>query len=316
MFQQNYLSRYITQDTHAIYRGLSPQTAVMRAASGMSRSIDPRRPRSLDEAQAAQVRRHPEVRLLLRTRNALAKQIRAAHGTVSKSKGSGAYDLYMLAHRRLQSKRKAVRKALLAEAQSSYRRQQAMKDISDQLYNDDSDANRSDASAAVDTDHATQLSGERRRAVAALFTFATSEPVEECRRRCVSIQTISALSKLQEFRDRKIYPRKWRSGGSRADSEMGAAVDLGGKVTTEAHFPIECLPTQCIFCLGNPDLLLEDRAKAFRNRDGLKRHFERKHLRHFPDDQQLTCPHPNCDVQLLNKVHLRNHAAKIHRTAT
>ena len=29
VFQRNYLSRYITRDTQAIYRGLAPQTAVI-----------------------------------------------------------------------------------------------------------------------------------------------------------------------------------------------------------------------------------------------------------------------------------------------
>ena len=53
-------------NTQAAYRGLKPQTALMRAASGMSRTIDPRRPRKLNLAQQAEVDRHPEVRLLRR----------------------------------------------------------------------------------------------------------------------------------------------------------------------------------------------------------------------------------------------------------
>lgn len=126
------------------------------------------------------MKRHPEVKLLLRARNALAKQIRAKHGTVSKAKGSDAHESYVLAYRRLQSKRKAVQKAHLAEVQSSYRKQQALKDISDQLDSNIPDAKPSDASAATDTASAAQLSEERRRAVATLFTFATSKPAEEC----------------------------------------------------------------------------------------------------------------------------------------
>lgn len=312
VFQHNYLSRYITQDTHAIYRGLNPQTAVMRAASGMSRSIDPRRPRSLNEAQLTQVRRHPEVKLLLRARNALAKQIRARHGTISKAKGSNTYESYILTHRWLQKTRKAVQKALLVEVQSTYRKQQALKDISDQL-DGEPDAK---SSAAMNTASATNLSEERRRAIAALFTFATTEPAEECQRRSAAIRTISALSKRQEVRDRKIYSRKRKGDSSGADGEVDAAVGSSCKVAISPSFPIECPPTQCVFCLGNSALLLEDRTKTFRDRDGLKRHFERKHLRHCPDDEPLDCPHPNCDLKLFNKAHLRNHAAKIHKTVT
>ena len=79
----------------------------MRAASGMSRSIDSRRPRCLSDRQLAEVKRHPEVKLYFRTRNALAKQIRARHGTISRTKGTGINELYVRAHRRHQNKKKA-----------------------------------------------------------------------------------------------------------------------------------------------------------------------------------------------------------------
>ncbi|KAK3166768.1 hypothetical protein OEA41_009893 [Lepraria neglecta] len=61
VFQKNYASRYMP-DTQAVYRGLKPQTALMRAASGISRPIDPRRPRKLNLAQQAEADRYPEKR--------------------------------------------------------------------------------------------------------------------------------------------------------------------------------------------------------------------------------------------------------------
>ena len=115
MFQHNYLSRYITQDTQAIYRGLAPQMAVMRAASGMTRSIDQRRSRSLDDSQLAQVSRHPEVKLLRRSQQSLKKRIRARYGAISHTEGTEIHRLYQGACRRLQSKKKAVKKAMMAE---------------------------------------------------------------------------------------------------------------------------------------------------------------------------------------------------------
>ncbi|MCJ1453919.1 hypothetical protein MMC28_004268 [Mycoblastus sanguinarius] len=59
VFQKNYASRYMP-DTQAAYRGLKPQTALMRVASGMSRTIDSRRLKRLNLAQQAEVDRHPE----------------------------------------------------------------------------------------------------------------------------------------------------------------------------------------------------------------------------------------------------------------
>jgi hypothetical protein len=80
--------------------------------------------------------------------------------------------------------------------------------------------------------------------------------------------------------------------------------------------PIECLPTQCIFCLGKADLANELRIKTFHSRGDLKKHFERKHLRHIPDGRAIDCPHPACEKRLSNKEHLQNHAAAVHKTFT
>ncbi|KAF2486406.1 hypothetical protein BDY17DRAFT_321204 [Neohortaea acidophila] len=49
VYQHDYMSNYIGQDKQAIYRGLKPQAAVMRAGSGMTRSIDRQRPRTLND---------------------------------------------------------------------------------------------------------------------------------------------------------------------------------------------------------------------------------------------------------------------------
>lgn len=107
MFQRNYLSRYVTTDTSALYRGLDPQTVVIRTASGMTRSIDLRRPRALTEGQLAEVERHSEVRLL-RGSKSLARRIRAAHGTIANTKGTAIFEEHQTVYRRHQSIKKAA----------------------------------------------------------------------------------------------------------------------------------------------------------------------------------------------------------------
>ncbi|KAK5690953.1 hypothetical protein LTR17_025809 [Elasticomyces elasticus] len=72
VFECNYLSRYVTQDTQAVYRGLDPQTAVIRLASGMMRSIDVRQPTNLSAKQREEVDQQLELRLLQRTCRSLA----------------------------------------------------------------------------------------------------------------------------------------------------------------------------------------------------------------------------------------------------
>ena len=306
VFQHNYLSRYITQDTQAIYRGLDPQTAVIRAASGMSRSIDRRQPRSLNKSQLAEVGRHPEVKLLLRVRNNLAKRIREKYRAISRTKGTKAYEAYQQACRAYRSKRKAVRKTLMAEVKASYRKQQPLADIASQLAGPSvKQQDRTDSGSGAQVN----LSEERCNAISALFTFATSDPAEECRRRSEAIKAVTALSKCQRPGVKDVCR-------ARSSSDTEGEVQAEESKAAPEPFPIECGPTQCIFCLGNPELSLEDRRKTFRNRDGLKRHFHRKHLRHNPDGEPIDCPHPKCDAGLSDKVHLQNHAATVHKTFT
>ena len=98
VFLKSYLSRYITSDTGAAYRGLKPQTALMRLASGMSRKIDRRRPRKLNDAQKAQVDRHPEVRLLCRRQKKMFQFIKDNYGPIASMKGTSVYNKYQKAY--------------------------------------------------------------------------------------------------------------------------------------------------------------------------------------------------------------------------
>ena len=131
-----------------------------------------------------------------------------------------------------------------------------------------------------------RFSKKPRHAIADFFTFATSDPAEECRRRSEAINAVTALSKRQELRVRKnCRSRKTRNekDGGKTDVDVVSAENL----KTREPFPIESLLAQCIFCLGNSDLPLEYRKKTFRNREGRKRHFHRKHVRHSPDDEPI-----------------------------
>ena len=80
--------------------------------------------------------------------------------------------------------------------------------------------------------------------------------------------------------------------------------------------PIECKPTQCIFCLGCEGLPAVTRLKSFASPGDLRKHFHRKHLQHHPKYQSIDCPHPRCAVTLNNTEHLQNHAEVVHKTRT
>ena len=80
--------------------------------------------------------------------------------------------------------------------------------------------------------------------------------------------------------------------------------------------PIQCKPTQCILCLGDKGLSTEKRLLSFHSHGDMKKHFNRKHLRHHPDHQPIACPHPRCEATLTGKMHLQNHAEVVHKTPT
>jgi hypothetical protein len=275
----------------------------------MARTIDQRRPRALNDQQLAEVCRHPEVKLLQRVKEGLKRRIRAKHGTISRARGTKSYMKYQEAYRQVQSKKKAVKKAMMKEIKAKYREQQPVADIVSQL----SGMSAKNEHSKAEQRPQDRLGVERLRAFTALFTFATHDQVEECARRSEAMNAVTTLCRLQRPRVRRACRGKQTTPEPAIEesSRNGAKTVEAGK-----PIPIECLPTQCIFCLGNVDFDYERRTKPFRRRDGLKKHFESVHLRHIPDGQAIDCPHPECNERLSNKQHLQNHAAKVHKTLT
>ncbi|KAL8818268.1 MAG: hypothetical protein Q9223_003059, partial [Gallowayella weberi] len=202
VFQKNYASRYMP-DTQAVYRGLKPQTALMRVASGMSRTIDPRRPRKLNLAQQAEVDRHPEVRLLARRLKSLLQTFRDQKRSIASTKGTLLYDHYRQVYQAHRNLKRRCEKALLTEVKERYKKEQPVIDIQRQL-----------KGFPVAEQEALQAAryvfAERVHAIDALFKFATSSTEQECQRRVTAINALIALCKKQESqgfrRKRRTHP--------------------------------------------------------------------------------------------------------------
>ncbi|KAK3070782.1 hypothetical protein LTR53_009843 [Teratosphaeriaceae sp. CCFEE 6253] len=299
VFQHNYLSRYITQDTQVAYRGLEPQTAIIRVASGMSRSIDTLRPRSLTDRQLAKVNRHPEVIFARRVRDRLVKQVRSHHTTITRSKGTTAYEAYQRAQRMYLYTKRTTHKAMIKLVKTRYRDEQPVADIMSQLRS----GGRQQSEQVLQSETQDILSSERRCVLAALFMFAPSKPADDCMRRSEAVNAVAALCKRQQPPARKACRSKTADLDGSAEAELPAKARLEHGRMEQDPFPTRCLPTQCIFCIGELELSLLKRLKSFRNRDGLKRHFHRKHLQHLAANQRIKCPHPKClDVWLEHTI--------------
>jgi hypothetical protein len=216
---------------------------------------------------------------------------------------------YREAYRQVQSKKKAVKKAMMKEIKAKYREQQPVADIVSQLGGMSAKNEHSEAERGPQD----RLGDERLRAFTALFTFATHDQNEECAHRSEAMNAVTTLCRLQRPRVRRACRGKQTTSEPAAEE---SARNCAKTVEKAEPIPIECLPTQCIFCLGNADLAYERRTKPFRRCDGLKKHFESVHLQYIPDGQAIDCPHPECNERLSHKQHLQNHAATIHKTFT
>ena len=290
-------------DTQAAYRGLKPQTALMRAASGMSRTIDPRRPRKLNTTQQAEVDRHPEVRLLRRKLKSLLQTFQDQKRSIVSMKGTPLHDRYRQTYQAHRNLKRRLEKVLLIKVKERYKREQPVIDIQRQLKG-------LPVEEQENLQAAQYVFAERVRAIDTLFTFATSSTAEECQRRAAAINALTALCKKQDsqgFRRRKTEIKVKEEQTSPSNSPPPNLSKI---------LEVKCKATQCIFCLGNEELPDAERLKPFASRGDLKKHFHRKHLRHHLDGQPIACPHPKCDVVFERTMYLQNHAEKVHNTPT
>lgn len=312
VYERSYLPRYITQDTQAAFRGLEPQVALTRLASGMMRTIDTRQPRRLDPEQLAAIDRHPEVQLLLRAKNHVVRHIRAQFGSVTRATGTALFKKYLKIRKEYERTRKAHSRAEVKKTQAGYRKKRALLDIAEQLDRKDTpkevDASSIETEAEREDDlTADRLSQERRAVLCALFSQTSSHVGEERRRRSEAINAVVALCKRQEPAPSHGNRRR------RSSTHSKEATPLMIRAPT---YPLQCSPTQCIFCLGNVSLTHEMRRRSFRDHYSLKDHFAKIHLDRLPDHEPIPCPHPRCVELLRHKQHLRKHALQVHQTRT
>ena len=196
----------------------------------------------------------------------------------------------------------------MAEIKAKYRQVQPVADIVCQLGRTSTKNKHVEAEQEPES----QLSDERLLAFTALFTFATHDQTKECTRCSAAMDAVTALCQLREppvrraCRGKQAIPKPAIEESTREDAKT---------LKVPAPIPIDYLPTQCIFCLGNVNLAYERRTKASHRRDALQKHF-RAHLRHIPDDEEIDCPHPECNERLRHQQHIQNHAARVHKTVT
>lgn len=300
VFQLNYLNHHVTADTQAAYRNIPPQTALIRAATGSSRTIDKRRPRRLTLEQEKLAHAHPEVQSRLRKKMEVKAEIKAQGETIESCKGTPLYAKYQQSQRDYASQFKFQKGVLLRKIKEKYKREQPVLDIQNQMHGvtimeqKDADLDVLDSSIA-----------ERVEAMNALLTITTSssdedrKPEEEIERRVRAINALIALGQKQD--------------GHRHPVRRGKQMPVIQQVTQEPSRQ-ECKPMQCFICYYNPNPIPPDqRNKEFNSRGALKKHLC-GHVNKVKDGATLVCPHDG--AQLFGVKHVLNHAHQAHNTPT
>ncbi|KAI2959645.1 hypothetical protein CBS147352_10781 [Aspergillus niger] len=322
-FLRYYLSRRINKNLPAIIRGLDPEDDIMRAACRMSRSIDPNRPQELTTAQSSSVNQDPEISDLIRRRDKLSRQMGRP---LSNHHGTEQYEMYKKLNQEIAGARQRARKALLAQIQAKYDREQPMLEIRRQL----SGFNLAEEEKPLKCSEAVPL--PQKRLVESLLTLPRPTLEEEVARRTEAIDAVAAYALFEEG-DTCRLPRDKRSTTEPAATGLGYGVKgemqlsrLSSPTNDRLVSAIQSVmkdkasekgierPLLCFICLGRQDLDIEKRTYKFSSHGDVTKHIKRKHLRHISTQSEIRCN--VCDQIFSCKMHLQRHAFDMHSTVT
>jgi hypothetical protein len=297
-FIKHYLPRRVTADTRAIVSGYEPQHDLMRAACRMTRWIDPNRPQELTLAQSQSVNEHPRIRRLVAQRE---KWKRRFAGTATKQPS------YRTLNREIVSERLRQRTALLKQLQKTWDLEHPVNEVELQL-----SGLKFDQDVKTTLDLADDMPPVQRRLAETMMTLPGTTLEEEFCRRNAAINAVAAYCRFQEG---------------------GAAAQPRGRLPTRKASPIpakeawhqafnmamqlvyqEKRPTICFLCLGNQNLQMSKRIHSFTTPGDLSKHFRRWHISNLKNGKEITCN--LCNISLQDKMHLQNHAMKIHGTVS
>jgi len=303
-FLRHYLHRRVTADTAAIVRGLDPQESVMRSACNMSRWIDPSRPWGLTTEQAESVNNDPIIRSLVQQRERLNHRLNGRTSNHLK---------YQTLNKKIASEKERLRAALLVEIQETYEIEGPVRSIERQLA-----GVKIDPTPKVVSYFSNDTLPEQRRLIETMILAPPGATLEaERQRRNDAINAVTAYCKIEEG---DMCGGRKRSGGrpkrvvikkeppSPEDEALKAAM-----LSVYIKDPKE-RPTVCFMCLGNEGAPLGVRIYSFSSPSDLSKHFKKKHLKKVEEGEAPECK--LCNIPLDHKMHLQNHALRIHGTVS
>ena len=309
----------IRYDVQAAYLGSEPKTDLIRAAGRMSRLMDPRRPKKLNNTQRATILSQSGIQQLLFTQQGLYNKIRKAFKFIYKAEGEAVHEDYRRARLQLYAAIRSQERAKLAQIQDEYDATVPLQDMLEQI-----NGNTKPINAEFRLGEISYSFPERFRIAKAFFDSKIAISSGTDSRAAFVNDLISLCTRLEtrvHTRKRKFVHELDNITQDCIDSSIEFPLVTGSPAPKAARveikpagsfIPTKCEPFQCLVCLGNARLSRQDRLHNYGSRDSLKRHFHRKY-KAFECD--LPCPHPDpqcATIFFASEAHFLNHAATIH----
>ncbi|KAG1884939.1 hypothetical protein F4604DRAFT_1918608 [Suillus subluteus] len=299
-----YLDQEVRFDTQAAFLGRPSDETVQKLAHSMLLTIDATAPTQLPPKLKEKIINDKRVSQLCQKSRALTASLRHKYGLV---KNAPTDDLEAREKVAVDAALHRTKERRRAKLQEKHRKQHF--ENADATYLDTRMQHDSIETKVMLPAYRLE---ERRQIVEAVCEPCALSEEQDHGRRVEAIHARVALSKRQESR----Y--------CRVDSLPVETKLLGDKDSLELPIPLVCLPTQCIFCLGNKALPLEQRLFTFCRKIKMMEHIERAHLAFIPVGSEILCPHPLCkakdDVEekgvkndaFVSWTHFKNHVATVH----
>lgn len=308
---------------------MEPEKELMQFSCSMSRSIDPRRPRKLTPKQSASIKDLPCIVKLaervkklsksLESSSRKEKHIKKTHrrtltGRVKKSRAledNQIEEKYLRAGNRLRSEKQRQRRLLLIDIKDQYKKEQPVRDSARQLSGKILDEEVLDVLKRSEN-----MTAEHLYLIDAIMTLPETSFEKELQRRIVGINAVTAYCGVEEGRSYHITERS-RSTESVVLTSVNAQVQSASNTALGqaiASVKTDKRPKVCFLCLGNPRLSMDERVKEYATVGSLSRHFLRHHVNRLEAGKQIDCQ--ICDVRMIHRISLLNHAETIHGTVT
>ncbi|KAK4119399.1 C2H2 finger domain-containing protein [Parathielavia appendiculata] len=295
-FQRHYLAREICADTYAIVLGERPQQALITQSCGIAHSISKRRPISLTPEQVASISTDPRIRDM--------KQKLQKMPMSSKER--------IRALRKIKNAKQRMKNALLRKIREEWTTQQAVDDINRQL--------RGEGFAPQLTEFPYPPQHPAQKRLVAAITAPAEQTLEnQYRRRNKAIHAIIAYCSVEEGRSPCRTSTVATKSTKRLEEPKAGSPLYAAALSVFVRDEKE-RPRRCFICIGKAMSLAPDDPNVeklideFYTSSDLSKHFRRRHLSNLRDSDEIECQ--VCCIPLDNKMHLQNHALRIHGTVS